>query len=250
MPAFPAGEPEWAVLVPAHNERQTIREVVEGALRHVGRVIVVDDGSTDGTADALAGLDVTIIRHEENRGKGIRLAEGLAHAVAAGADGVITLDADGQHDPEDIPAFIDAARAAPGALVVGDRFADRDSIPSKRYASICFGDWWIGIAAGQPIRDAQCGMRLYPARLVREVNVPPDEREHFTYETSVLIRAARAGLRIVRVPIAARYEGFQQRPSHYRPALDTMRITRVVSRHVWRNRLHPRRLLIALNLIR
>ena len=118
-------EDACTVLIPAHNEEKTIRAIVEGALAHVDHVLVVNDGSTDGTVAALEGLPVEIVDHDDNRGKGRRLAEGLDHAIALGAEAVLTLDADGQHDPEDIPAFIAAARKAPGSLVIGDRFEDR-----------------------------------------------------------------------------------------------------------------------------
>ena len=100
------------VLIPAHNEEETIRAVFEGTLEHVDRVLVISDGSTDGTVAALAGLPVEIVDHTENRGKGYRLAEGLDHAIANGAEAVLTLDADDQHDPDDIPAFIAAATEA------------------------------------------------------------------------------------------------------------------------------------------
>ncbi|MBK0400870.1 glycosyltransferase family 2 protein [Limibaculum sp. M0105] len=250
MQAEPRVRPHWTVLIPAHNEAKTIRGVVEGTLQHLHDVIVIDDGSTDATAKALDGLPVEIIRHERNRGKGWRLAEGLQRAVSRGADGVITLDADGQHDPDDIPAFLVAADSAPGALVVGDRSLERSSMPMNRRAAIRFGDFFIGWAAGQTVNDAQCGLRLYPAAIIREVPVPENEREHFVFETAILLRAAAAGKRVVRVPIRARYQGFQQRPSHFRPVTDTLRIARTVTHLLWRIRISPNRLLIALRTVR
>lgn len=250
MPQVAPDSPHWTVIIPAHNEEKTIRAIAEGALRHASDVIVIDDGSTDSTAEALEGLPVEIIRHKLNRGKGWRLAEGLAHAAARGADGVLTLDADGQHDPDDIPAFLAAAQAHPGALVLGDRSSDRMSIPFSRRAAIGFGDFFIGWAARRPIRDAQCGMRLYPAAVAAELDVPQCERERFVFETAILLRAALAGKRFVRVPIRARYHGFQQRPSHFRPIVDTLEIARVVTRLLWRTRLSPSRLLIPLRAVR
>lgn len=239
MPSARPGGPRWTVLIPAHNEVTTIRAVVEGALRHAGHVVVVDDGSTDATAAALGGLPVEIVRHATNAGKGQRLAEGIERAAAMGAEGVLTLDADGQHDPDDIPAFLAAARAAPGAIVMGDRFGDRAAIPANRLAAIRFGDFFIGWAAGRTLRDAQCGMRLYPAMLLRQVPLPQDERAHFVFETAILVRAAIAGVAVVRVPIRARYAGFVQRPSHFRPVVDALRIVRVVARILWSTRLRP-----------
>jgi len=238
------------VLIPAHNEEKTIRAVVEGALAHVDRVLVVNDGSTDGTVAALAGLPVEIVDHAENRGKGLRLAEGLDQAIAQGAEAVLTLDADGQHDPDDIPAFIAAAKAAPGCLVMGDRLGDRASMPEGRAFSIRFGDFFISWASECRIRDGQCGMRLYPEALWRHTRVPETERAHFVFETAILLRAAEAGVGFVRVPIKARYQGFVLRPSHFRPVLDTLRIVRTISSFLITRGLKPRGLLIALGALR
>lgn len=238
------------VLIPAYNEARTIRGVVEGVLAHADRVLVISDGSTDGTVTQLRGLPVEVIEHRANRGKGWRLAEGLDHAFAGGADAVLTLDADGQHDPDDIPAFLAAARAAPDALVVGDRSLDRAAMPAGRASSIGFGDFFIGWATGQRFRDAQCGMRLYPASLWHSIDLPPAERQHFVFETAVLLRAAEAGFGFARVPVKARYAGYLQRPSHYRPALDTMRIVWAVTKFLVLRGLKPCGVLKASGLLR
>lgn len=238
------------VLIPAHNEEKTIRSVVAGALAHADHVLVISDGSTDGTVAALAGLPVEIVEHAENRGKGLRLAEGIEHAIATGAESVLSLDADGQHDPDDIPAFLAAARAAPGCLVMGDRFEDRKSMPEDRALPIRFGDFFISWASERTIRDGQCGMRLYPAALWRQTRVPAAERAHFVFETAILIRAAEAGFAFVRVPIRARYHGYVLRPSHFRPVIDTLRIVRTIAGFLITRGLKPRGLLIALGALR
>jgi glycosyltransferase involved in cell wall biosynthesis len=238
------------VLIPAHNEKKTIRAVVERVLAHIDRVLIVSDGSTDGTVAALKGLPVEIVDHAENRGKGYRLAEGFDHAINLGATSVLTLDADGQHDPDDIPAFLAAAERAPDCLVMGDRFGDRASMPGRRALSIRFGDFFISWASERRIRDGQCGMRLYPAMLWNSTHVPEAERVHFVFETAILIRAAHAGFAFVHVPIKARYQGFALRPSHFRPVIDTLRIIRSISTFLIAHRLKPRGLLIALGVLR
>ena len=250
MTTAPAGVQEVAVLIPAYNEAATIRDVVTGALAHVDRVIVISDGSTDRTVAALDGLDVEIIEHAENRGKGQRLAEGLDHAIASGAGGVLTMDGDGQHDTDDIPAFLSAAGTAPDALVLGDRLGDRASMPRTRAASIIFGDFFISWATGRRLRDGQCGMRLYPAALWRKMTIPARERCHFVFENAVLLRAAESGAPFARVPLRARYAGYQHRASHYRPVLDTLRIVAMITRFIVTGGLRPRGLLIALGLMR
>jgi len=250
MPSVEERSPVTTVLIPAHNETATIRKVVEGALAHIDHVLVISDGSTDGTVAALEGLPVEIQDHAENLGKGLRLAQGIALAEARGARAVLTLDADGQHDPDDIPAFLAAAAASPEALVIGERTKDRAAMPFGRAASIRFGDFFISWGAGRQLRDAQCGMRLYPSSLWRRVTVPPAECRHFTFETAVLMRAGEAGIPFSRVDIRARYEGYVQRPSHYRPAIDTLRIVGVVASFLLRRGLRPRALLIALGILR
>ena len=250
MPRDRSADPLCTVLIPAYNEAGTIRGIVEAVLAHVDRVFVISDGSTDGTVEQLAGLPVEVLEHAENRGKGFRLAEGLDRAFREGADCVLTLDADGQHDPADIPAFLAAARRSSQALVVGDRLGDRRSMPAGRAASIGFGDFFISWATGQRLQDCQCGMRLYPAELWARVRVPARERSHFVFETAVLLRAAEAGCEIARVPIAARYAGYVHRPSRFRPIMDTLRIARSVARFMLGGGARSRGLLIALGVLR
>lgn len=250
MPRDRSADPLCTVLIPAFNEAGTIREVVEAVLAHADRVLVVSDGSTDGTVARLSGLPVDVVEHAENRGKGLRLAEGLDRAFHDGAECVLTLDADGQHDPADIPAFFAAARQAPEALIVGQRLRDRGAMPARRAASISFGDFFITWATALRLRDCQCGMRLYPADLWARMRIPARERSHFVFETAVLLRAAEAGGNIARVPIAARYAGFVQRPSRFRPIIDTLRIARQVGSFIIAGGARPKGLLIALGLVR
>jgi glycosyltransferase involved in cell wall biosynthesis len=250
MPRDRSADPACTVLIPAYNEAGTIREVVLGALAHADRVLVVSDGSTDDTVAQLVGLPVEVLVHAENRGKGVRLAEGLAHAFARGADCVLTLDADGQHDPSAIPDFLDAARGAPEALVIGDRSGDRGAMPPGRARSIAFGDFFISWAAGRRIRDCQCGMRLYPAGLWSRIDMPARDCQHFVFETSILMRAAAAGCALERVPITARYAGYEHRPSRFRPIVDGLRITGAVARFILRGGARPKGLLIALGMLR
>lgn len=227
----------------------TIRAVAAATIPHVDAVVVLDDGSTDGTSEALAGLGVRVIRYEANAGKGARLAEGLALAFAEGAGAVITLDADGQHDPADIPTFRAASARHPGALVLGNRFGDIASMPRGRARAIRFGDFFIGWACERRVSDAQCGMRLYPHRFAEVVRMPPSAARHFVFETAALFHAAKAGIAFVDVPVDARYEGFLKRPSHYRPLRDTLRIVGAIASFLLAHRLQPRGLLIALGLV-
>jgi glycosyltransferase involved in cell wall biosynthesis len=234
-------------VIPAYNEAATIREVALRTLRLVRDVIVVDDGSTDGTAAETRGLGVTLISNPANLGKGASLARGFALALAEGADAVITLDGDAQHCPEDIPRLVDTARAHPGRIIIGARVWDRDTVPPLRYFGNRFANFWVAWAAGFPVADSQSGFRLYPAELLREVNVNP--RARFAFESEILIEAGRAGVRTAAVPIAALYPP-GGRASHYRPAADTARIVRMIAWKLLSRGLDLPRLVRSLSLAR
>lgn len=213
-------------VIPAYNEAATIRDVAARALAQLPDVIVIDDGSTDGTAAALEGLAVTLISNPANLGKGASLWRGFALALAEGADAVVTLDGDAQHRPEDIPRLIAAAGAFPGRIIIGARLWDRDKVPPLRYFGNRFANFWVAWAAGFPVADSQSGFRLYPAPLLKNITVNPDAR--FAFESEILIEAGRAGVRTAAVPIAAIYPP-NARASHYRSAVDTARIVRMIA---------------------
>ena len=136
------------VVIPAYNEAETVRDVATRARQHCTNVIVVDDGSTDGTSRAVAGLDVMVLRNEENLGKAGSLARGFEHALAHGAVDVITLDADGQHTPEEIPLFAKKSLDNPSAFLIGARHRDQRKTSFWRYVANRIADFWVGWAAG------------------------------------------------------------------------------------------------------
>ncbi|ULA62750.1 MAG: Glycosyl transferase family 2 [Nitrospira sp.] len=216
------------VVIPAYNEAPTVRDVALRARRQGRHVVVVDDGSTDGTAEAVADLDVALLKNEKNLGKAGSLCRGFELALAGGAAGVITLDADGQHAPEEIPLLIERARAEPGALLIGARRRDQRKLSVWRYAANRIADFWIGWAAGAPIEDSQSGFRLYPATLLRAIDVPHERARSFVFESEILIEAARRAMaiRAVSITVASRSG---PRLSHFRPVLDIVRITRMVA---------------------
>lgn len=216
----------FAVVIPALDAEPTVPDVVRASRECLEPVVVVDDGSSDRTGAAARSAGATVLRHEVNRGKGAALKTGFAWALERGFDGVISLDADGQHLPADIPRFL-AERAASGAdLVVGGRahlFAGM--LPRRRNANR-FSAWSISWCAGVPISDSQSGFRLYSARLLRALSLHADG---FDLESEVLVRAGRGGFRIAMIPIEL---GFVNgiATSHYRPLADTLRIAWTVAR--------------------
>lgn len=215
-----------AVVIPALNEELRIREVVQSALAECDRVIVIDDGSDDGTCDAIADLPVTLLRHERRMGKGASLRDGFAEALRHGALAVVSMDGDGQHMGEDIPRLVAAANRHPHCVVNGARLRKRSQQPVYRRIGNDFGDWGISLVCGFRIRDTQCGQRLYPAGLCALDDLPGED---FVYEAQLLLSAARdLGMRVVSVPIESRYKTVHSgefRQSHFRVFRDLWKIT-------------------------
>jgi len=231
------------VVIPAYNEATTVRDVAMRARRQCRHVVVVDDGSTDGTAEALADVDVILLRNEQNCGKAGSLVRGFDHALAHGADGVITLDADGQHLPEEIPVFLEQAKDCPNTLLVGARGRDQRRALFWRYVANRIADFWIGWAAGQPIEDSQSGFRLYPTQLLQMVTISHGPERSFVYESEILIEAARNGYEIRSAPVSVtRRPG--PSPSHFRPVLDIARIVRMVAWKLLSRGMYPQGLWI------
>jgi glycosyltransferase involved in cell wall biosynthesis len=210
------------VVVPCLNEALAIRGLLEGVLAHCRDVIVIDDGSADDTADIVAQLPVTLIRHTQRRGKGEALRAGFREALKLGASGVLTMDGDGQHDPADIPRILAAARQFPDAMIVGARMLERERQPTGRRRANDFADWGISWGCGRPVADTQSGQRWYPHAAVELVDLPAQD---FVFEAAILIAASRdLDMPIVSIPITCRYDD-SARHSHFRPVRDVLRIT-------------------------
>ncbi len=224
-----------AVVVPALNEALRIREVVEDARAHCDHVIVVDDGSDDGTHECVAGLGAIVLRHPRRMGKGAALRTGFAEAARLGALAALTMDGDGQHSGADIPRLVESANRNPGCVIVGARLRKRAAQPVYRRIGNDFGDWGIGWGCGFRVVDSQSGQRLYPRAVYTLDGVPG---EGFVFEAQMLISAARrAGAGVVAVPIETRYAGAgapaQMRKSHFRLFRDLWKITSHVVVQVW-----------------
>lgn len=218
----------FAIVIPAYNELPTIRDIAERALKYSTDVIIVDDGSTDGTAGQVTDLPVTLLQNKPNQGKAAAMWRGMKTAVSSGADAVITLDADGQHRPEDIPLFIQAASSQPDAIIIGSRLHERETIPAKRYWANRFANFWISWASGQPITDSQSGFRLYPAKFLETIDLDTSKEKGFVFESEILIEAGWRGYRTQAVKIPAIYDD-GLRESHFRSVKDIQLITNMVA---------------------
>jgi glycosyltransferase involved in cell wall biosynthesis len=214
-------------LIPGYNEAPRIGLVVGSARRHLP-VVVVDDGSGDGTAEVAEAAGATVLRQRPNQGKGAALRAGFRHALGAGAAAVVTLDADGQHDPTEIPAFLDAWAARHAPLVIGQR--SFGEMPAIRRLANELGTRTFSWAVGRHVPDNQSGYRLIGAPLMRLLL---DSRETgFEFEVEMITTAIRAGFVIDWVPIRTIYAG---EPSHIRPVQHVtsfLRVSRVARRTV------------------
>ena len=215
-------------VIPARDAAATVGDVVRGLRRVLpsAEVIVVDDGSMDATGERAREAGAAVVRHEVNRGKGAALESGFAEALRRGADAVIAMDADGQHDPAAAPKLLASLEGTD--LVVGSRERDRTGMPLLRRATNDVTTWLVSLLAGQRIHDSQSGYRAIRSSVLRTVH--PRSRR-FEYESEFLIAAARAGFSIGEAPVPTLYNA---PGSHIDPVRDTLRFIRLVIRHIGR----------------
>lgn len=211
VPPVPPSPANCCALIPCREEAKFIGEVVRAVRRLLPGVVVIDDGSRDDTAGVAAAAGATVLCHGASQGKGAALATGWAWAQARDFRWVMMLDGDGQHAAEDIPAFF--AAAGDTTLVLGNRMAQASVMPWLRRAANQWLSARISGLAGLPIPDSQCGFRL--AHLPTLLALAPDSR-HFEIESELCVRFARAGQRIVSVPVQVRYAGERSKISPFR----------------------------------
>jgi hypothetical protein len=225
-----APETETFCAIPVYNNAATIADVARRARAELQNVLVIDDGSTDADLrELLKDLDVTVIRHPVNRGKGAALATAFTAAAERGARYLITLDGDGQHFPEDIPRFF--PQLADGMILIGRRDEIAGAMPGSSLFGREFSDFWIGVETGVIVHDTQSGFRAYPVQHVRQLQI---ESLHYNFEMEIVARALWAGLRVETVPIRVFYPDAEDRVSSFHPFRDNARIAKVHAKLVLR----------------
>ena len=211
-----------AYLIPAYQASRSLKQLLADlrALDPEGALLVVDDGSTDGTGDIARASSIDVVTHHENLGKGMALKNGFAWLAERGFETAVTVDADGQHRPED--AVMLAKHSAPAnAIVLGIRDMRRDGAPGASRFSNRFSNWWVSRFAGQAISDTQCGLRRYPLHATLALG---SDARGYGFECDMLVRAARRGIPIIEVPIRVIYPPKAERVSHFNVVADPARI--------------------------
>ncbi len=233
MPGNPRIEgPQIWCVIPVYNNKCTVKDVARKCSAVIKNVIVVDDGSTDvDVLSLLSDVDVVLLNHETNRGKGQAILTAARYVGEQGGDYMITIDADGQHNPEDIKNFLPIILEGNLSLIIGCRDFNTENIPGKSRFGRRFANLWLQVETGIQIDDCQSGFRAYP---VKQLNQLSFRGRRYDFEAEVLAKAAWAGLELKTVPVGVFYPIPAERVSHFKPFLDNLRLSLIHSMLVGR----------------
>jgi glycosyltransferase involved in cell wall biosynthesis len=214
--------PKIMILVPVYNHPETIRDVVERCLEVHHSVMVVDDGSDCEVAGLLSGQDVHILRHLKNKGKGSAIMTGALEAGRLGMTHIVTIDADGQHDPADLNPIIPLLRENPHAIIIGKRNFREATVPKLSVFGRGFSNFWMRLQTGISLEDTQSGFRAYPLAILNNLKL---REHHYSFEVEVLVKSAWAGVAILETDISVYYPPAEKRVSHFRGFMDNFRLS-------------------------
>ncbi len=215
------------IIMPAYNEKNSIVKVLQSLNFPPQDIVVVDDGSTDNTASKSQSLGVHVIRHEKNIGKGMAHRTGFNFASKEGASWVITMDADGQHCPEDLLKFVKAIEEKKGDMIIGEREISIRTMPFVRFLTNLWTSFVVSVLGGKRVKDAQSGYRAISKEIITSI---PLSTNNFQTESEIIIKAARKGFEIASVPIKTIYN---ESYSYIKPFLDTARFIKLAFQSLW-----------------
>ncbi|WP_281321874.1 DUF2062 domain-containing protein [Flavobacterium aestivum] len=209
------------VIVPTYNNHKTLKRVLDSVLHYTPNVIVVNDGSTDSTAQILEAYSHLVqIHHSKNAGKGMAIRNGFKKALDLNYEYAITIDSDGQHFASDIPTFIAALETDADVLLIGSRNMTQENVPKKSSFGNKFSNFWFWFETGNKLEDTQSGFRLYPLQ-----KIPASYfTKKFEFEIEVIVRSAWKDIPVKNIPVQVLYDP-EERVSHFRPFKDFTRIS-------------------------
>lgn len=211
------------IIIPTYNNAATVANVIEDVTEYTGHIIVVNDGSTDNTAEIVKQFPtVKFINYQKNVGKGWALRTAFRYAIGKGYKYAITIDSDGQHFAKDLPAFINKLEEEPNAVIIGARNMGQASVPGGSSFGNKFSNFWFKVETGITSPDTQSGYRLYPLEPIKKMRFITRKYE---FEIEVLVRLAWKGVKIISVPVTVYYAPAGERVSHFRPFKDFFRIS-------------------------
>ncbi|MBI4848336.1 MAG: DUF2062 domain-containing protein [Nitrospirae bacterium] len=210
--------------IPVYNNKDTVRNITAGCRSILKNVVVIDDGSADADIAALlSGIDVSVVRHEKNLGKGQAILTASKYIEARGGTHMITIDADGQHNPKDIEKFLPLLNEEEAGIIIGCRNFNTANVPGKSRFGRQFANFWLRVETGLYVDDCQSGFRAYPVGYLNKLKF---NGSHYDFEAEVLAKAAWAGLQLKTVEVDVSYPKPEHRVSSFKPFLDNLRISR------------------------
>jgi len=211
------------VIIPTYNNAATLAKVIEDVAQYINHIIVINDGSTDGTVEIVKQFPaVQFISYEPNVGKGWALRKAFKYAIEKGYTYAISIDSDGQHFAKDLPAFMTKLEEEPNAVIIGARNMGQASVPGGSSFGNKFSNFWFKVETGITSPDTQSGYRLYPLEPLKKMRFITRKYE---FEIEVLVRLAWKGIKVISVPVTVYYAPKEERVSHFRPFKDFFRIS-------------------------
>lgn len=224
------------LVLSTYNNAETLAEVIEGARRYVGDIIVVNDGCTDSTPEILSRLDgLDVVTHRKNLGKGQAIKSGFDRAVARGFTHVVTMDTDGQHDPGDLPKMLEAIGSHPDALILGRRELGDEPKARKSRMLRANSNFWVWVETGRRLGDTQTGFRAYPMVTFRDLHL---KRKRYDFEVEAVVVAIWCDIPVTEVAVSVRYGTGSM--SHFRPVRDFLWVTQLNIHFIWERLLLPK----------